>query len=314
MKFDNKKLLSMTLIALSSSAVHASGWGTAKQEACINLLTPIDKEIAVTINQYINDSGIVATTNEKINLKDGAHGEICGRKKIVHDIYVNGRVGVSWKIEDSNSTLREFSTESSFNGQGANNDWDIDEKGQCAAYGGKGVYLTGKGDKSCRFIKDVPDESVIKVTYAVDLGSYHPSNDHGYTHYNPEQVVNGQQKWAVGSLAFSEITQKVYECLQGNLCNESPSYYEPGVGQVWEQAWIETSVKPESDKGGNSFYVYPEGLGDYKPGITVVRGRDGGNYRCLPNPNGGWCNIDSTLYYEPGFGIAWQDAWELLPN
>lgn len=34
-------------------------------------------------------------------------------------------------------------------------------------------------------------------------------------------------------------------------------------------------------------------------------------YQCKPLPAGAWCNVAPT-YYEPGAGIAWQDAWKAL--
>jgi len=54
-------------------------------------------------------------------------------------------------------------------------------------------------------------------------------------------------------------------------------------------------------------FTYPEGMGSYKPG-TVVKAGDGNLYECRPYPFSGWCNgVD--FYYEPGSGLAWQDAW-----
>ena len=54
-------------------------------------------------------------------------------------------------------------------------------------------------------------------------------------------------------------------------------------------------------------FTYPEGMGSYKPG-TVVKAGDGNLYECRPFPFSGWCNgVD--FYYEPGSGLAWQDAW-----
>ena len=54
-------------------------------------------------------------------------------------------------------------------------------------------------------------------------------------------------------------------------------------------------------------FEYPDGIGTYIPG-TLVKSVDGKLYECRPFPNSGWCNIDS-IYYVPGTGLAWQDAW-----
>ena len=69
----------------------------------------------------------------------------------------------------------------------------------------------------------------------------------------------------------------------------------------------------ESDAPGNHDYVYPTGRGQYEPG-TIVLGSDSNRYQCRPWPNSGWCNIASDLYYAPGSGLAWQDAWTRLNN
>jgi len=87
---------------------------------------------------------------------------------------------------------------------------------------------------------------------------------------------------------------------------------------VMYYAGLKGYVDPNSNDditlgNGGYDYSYPEGLGEYESGVTVVLGRDGYRYECQPFPNGGWCNIDSALYYEPGLGLSWQDAWVRLP-
>lgn len=79
-----------------------------------------------------------------------------------------------------------------------------------------------------------------------------------------------------------------------------------------EQKVVETkaiTIK-DSSGGGDYDFAYPEGIGSYIPGQTVVLGRDGITYKCRTFPEGGWCNIDSPHHYEPGFGSAWEQAWE----
>lgn len=53
--------------------------------------------------------------------------------------------------------------------------------------------------------------------------------------------------------------------------------------------------------------AYPTGRGSYTAG-TEVKGTDGRVYRCRPFPNSGWCN-GWDLYYAPGTGLAWSEAW-----
>lgn len=64
--------------------------------------------------------------------------------------------------------------------------------------------------------------------------------------------------------------------------------------------------------GGSTYeYVFPAGLGSYKPGTRVLQNKNGKIYECRPAPYGGWCNIwsSSANAYEPGVGAAWADAW-----
>jgi predicted carbohydrate-binding protein with CBM5 and CBM33 domain len=82
-------------------------------------------------------------------------------------------------------------------------------------------------------------------------------------------------------------------------------------GELEDQAIL--VINHKTDSGGDVEFVYPEGRGQYQPG-TVVLGSDGKRYKCRPFPNSGWCNIESDLYYAPGTGLAWQEAWIGLDN
>ncbi|GJL54913.1 MAG: chitin-binding protein CbpD [Nitrospirales bacterium] len=69
---------------------------------------------------------------------------------------------------------------------------------------------------------------------------------------------------------------------------------------------------PDGGPDGNdppTHMTYPEGIGNYQPG-TVVKGTNGKLYQCRPFPFSGWCN-QAPLYYAPGTGLAWEQAWRL---
>ncbi|MBB1061320.1 lytic polysaccharide monooxygenase auxiliary activity family 9 protein [Marilutibacter spongiae] len=72
---------------------------------------------------------------------------------------------------------------------------------------------------------------------------------------------------------------------------------------------IDITLPQDPPPPGEYDYVYPDGIGQYKPGETVVKGSDGKLYACRPFPEGGWCNINSTAHYAPGTGSNWRDAW-----
>jgi len=83
-------------------------------------------------------------------------------------------------------------------------------------------------------------------------------------------------------------------------------YLKPG-----NRFQLETLVPgpgPIDPAPGDYDFIYPAGIGSYKPGETVVKGTDGKLYACRPFPEGAWCNINADAY-RPGTGYAWRDAW-----
>ncbi|MCY1043830.1 lytic polysaccharide monooxygenase [Corallococcus sp. bb12-1] len=67
----------------------------------------------------------------------------------------------------------------------------------------------------------------------------------------------------------------------------------------------------DGGSGQTAQYKYPAGLSSYTAG-TLVEGTDSRLYRCKPFPYSGWCKGVAS-YYAPGSGIAWADAWDLVP-
>lgn len=82
-------------------------------------------------------------------------------------------------------------------------------------------------------------------------------------------------------------------------------------GRDTHQTSVSINHRTAGGGGGDHDYVYPDGIGNYRAGETVVKGTDGNLYLCRPFPFGGWCNVNSPAY-APGTGWAWQDAWERL--
>lgn len=80
-------------------------------------------------------------------------------------------------------------------------------------------------------------------------------------------------------------------------------------GQLSDSASVDIRHSTNGGGDGEYDYVYPDGIGSYIAGKTIVLGSDGDRYRCRPFPQGGWCNIDSPYHYAPGTGANWQDAW-----
>ena len=83
-------------------------------------------------------------------------------------------------------------------------------------------------------------------------------------------------------------------------------------GELSDSASIDINHRTSGGNGGGYDYVYPEGIGSYIPGETVVLGSDSNLYQCKPFPYGDWCNVDSAFHYAPGSGANWEDAWNAL--
>lgn len=70
---------------------------------------------------------------------------------------------------------------------------------------------------------------------------------------------------------------------------------------------------PDGGHDSSNVQTWPAGIGSYMSGKTVVKGSDGGLWRCRPYPNGSWCNINHSTYEPGGKGMASQkdaQAWE----
>lgn len=84
-------------------------------------------------------------------------------------------------------------------------------------------------------------------------------------------------------------------------------------GELTDSASVNINHSADSGSGSGDYdYLYPDGVGSYLPGETVVLGSDGNRYQCKPFPYGDWCNVDSPFHYAPGTGANWQDAWIAL--
>lgn len=117
---------------------------------------------------------------------------------------------------------------------------------------------------------------------------------------------------------------KLYKCKVAGWCNsDNEMYYKPGSGLAWQESWDalvvtldpsldptpEPTPEPTPTSSGPYQYVYPQGRGSYNNG-DVVKSDDNKLYKCKV---AGWCNSASELYYKPGSGLAWQEAWVVLP-
>ncbi|MFS2225737.1 lytic polysaccharide monooxygenase [Pantoea sp. B65] len=107
---------------------------------------------------------------------------------------------------------------------------------------------------------------------------------HGQIQYEPTlALVHTNLVW---------VKDSAYTSALSIFTDEKPSQPQPGV---------------PGDK------VWPEGIGSYETGETVVKGLDGQRWRCRPFPQGGWCNINHPAYAPGGAHMATSaaaQAWE----
>lgn len=81
-------------------------------------------------------------------------------------------------------------------------------------------------------------------------------------------------------------------------------------GELSSNASYTLNVKAKkADNGQTGTYPTWTSKTKWKAGDIVNNG--GKLYQCRPYPNSGWCN-STPSYYEPGKGIAWQDAWSAM--
>lgn len=80
-----------------------------------------------------------------------------------------------------------------------------------------------------------------------------------------------------------------------------------GKGKEMDQTFVMDIQN--ADAGGSFDFTFPQGKGTYKGGTLVKQQKDGKVYECKSDMVAPWCNSASDLYYEPGVGLAWQEAW-----
>lgn len=73
---------------------------------------------------------------------------------------------------------------------------------------------------------------------------------------------------------------------------------------------LNVKAKASTPSGGDST-SYPAWSSTQKWNSGDIVINHGKLFQCKPFPYGGWCNT-APAYYEPGAGLAWQDAWTAL--
>ncbi|ASK79856.1 hypothetical protein CF386_12525 [Paraphotobacterium marinum] len=241
-----KKLILIPLMGLACSAAHAKPvwWGTATEKACVLFTQPTTEALDIHFSQSIKDTSIKTTLTQDAHVKANFTGKVCAPAPISHDINGYGEVLSSWEIKHDDKVRSSLSTASTFWGNGARNDWDIDEKGKCGLdFTPGGVYLSAPGHAStCGKLANVEDEDTVIATYVFDSSNQPNPPEPGIPRYNHDDVNSGKQVFKTGDKAYGEYNAILYECKNGKLCSQDPNSFAPGTGSVWREAWKEDFV------------------------------------------------------------------------
>lgn len=122
-------------------------------------------------------------------------------------------------------------------------------------------------------------------------------------------------KWSLTGPTGENLTSQI------NNQNSKATYFKAKVAGEYKvslkvtddsdnvSSKVKTFTIKDNNDGGEleGLPHYPDGLESYTFGTKVI-GTDGNHYQCQPFPHGGWCK-QTPLYYAPGTGLAWQDAW-----
>ncbi|WP_244652998.1 lytic polysaccharide monooxygenase [Pseudomonas syringae] len=131
-------------------------------------------------------------------------------------------------------------------------------------------------------------------------------------HMNIEATVFDAHNKAVGSVTHTLEAGSVR--LAVPLLSEPGSHQLKLIGVTVDGRTTRQVLEPLelTGEGGGQPYdaIYPQGIGTYVAGTTVLQPEDGKVYECKPFPASGWCTI-SGHHYTPGAGSDWQDAWIL---
>ncbi|MBD1577865.1 hypothetical protein HC723_15825 [Vibrio sp. S11_S32] len=169
-------------------AVHANAdmYGDIKQKSCIHIATPPSEDIIVDVYQDVQDYDLhtpqtrpVRVTQDTITIKAGTTEKEYCSSMIGYTGYHNSTVGTAFNVFNSDKTklLDSFYSYSNFNGDGANNDWDLNEFGskkdsQCNAKDEtqRGVHLWavdnhGTSHWTCSPAEDIPDENTVHIVF-----------------------------------------------------------------------------------------------------------------------------------------------------
>ncbi|MBD1566729.1 hypothetical protein P4S52_13595 [Vibrio sp. SA48] len=139
-------LVILSLISQISFAKNSTGpSGDVLQRNCVSIAEAYSSNLTVHTSASIVDTSTLDRYRYRdatININKGMTGTFCTETWDLGSINNEGHIDFEFRItNDVGHTLTSFGSYTDFDGSGRDNNWDINELGQCAAQGGYGVYL-----------------------------------------------------------------------------------------------------------------------------------------------------------------------------
>ena len=120
-------------------------------------------------------------------------------------------------------------------------------------------------------------EFITQITETFDLVLPEPPSEE-YDYVYPDSI----SFYTAGTRVLA-TDGNIYECKPWpytGWCSGAKTYYAPGTGLAWSQAWTLIGASGQVLPDPVAEYDYPEGIGSYDHG-TLVLSENGSIYRCL---------------------------------
>lgn len=173
----SSNVLSLERDLTDDGSSKASPWGDVRTKSCVEINGDVPN-LKAEISAWVEDlrverRGNIIHKNATVNIPAGSYERalFCTQPEMLGQIYNEGKVHYSWNIlsGETSTSVNQFKTYASFDGSGPNNDWDINEQGHCSS-----VWLGFKGNTTCGWLENIPDEDYVTAYYAPDLSSLNP--------------------------------------------------------------------------------------------------------------------------------------------
>lgn len=144
-------------------------------------------------------------------------------------------------------------------------------------------------------------EAGAQVSLSAESSTDEDGNKLTYTWRSQDgQTLSGEDKAVVTFTAPEAATAKQYEVS-----------LTVSDGELSSTASYLLNVKAKASTPSEDEGAYPGWSANSTYNAGDIVNNHGKLFQCKPFPYSGWCN-NAPIYYEPGVGLAWSDAWTAL--